>query len=84
MNTEYIFYKEFIITKKNLNIKHYMVLNLCCCVNTCTEITINICNTISERKEASKLNFYSLYQFHIHLYIPEKYVCNNKDQKPQT
>lgn len=61
-----------------------MVLNLCCCVNTCTEITINICNTISERKEASKLNFYSLYQFHIHLYIPEKYVCNNKDQKPQT
>lgn len=53
MNTEYTFYKEFIITKKNLNIKHYMVLNLCCCVNTCTEITIKIRNTISERKEAN-------------------------------
>lgn len=55
MNTEYIFYKEFIITKKNLNIKHYMVLNLCCCVNTCTEITIKICNTISERKKGMQI-----------------------------
>lgn len=81
MNIEYIFYKEFIIIKKNFNIKYYMVLNLCCCVNICIEIIINICNIILERKEVSKLNFYFLYQFYIYLYILEKYVCNNKDQK---
>lgn len=72
MNTEYIFYKEFIITKKNLNIKHYMVLNLRCCVNTCTEITIKICNTISERKEAIKLLFFVLVS---HSFVYTRKIC---------
>lgn len=72
MNTEYIFYKEFIITKINLNIKHYMVLNLCCCVNTCTEITIKICNTISERKEAIKLLFFVLVS---HSFVYTRKIC---------